>query len=300
MRLVVLLGLILTGAFVGSIFLAALLFLNGATMSDLLDSSAITNASPMLTRIILILNHAPMFLLPAIVWAMIYFKKQWLSYLNLNKFPSWIAILAGIVFLMVAYPLVAKSSEWNQRVDLPVWMDNMESQTAEILKKILTMNSIGALLVNLLVIAIIPGIGEELIFRGIIQKEIQSYLRNPYVAIILSAIVFSALHLQFEGFLPRFVLGMVLGLLYYWTGNLWVNIAVHAFNNGLQVLLTYFNPSMIDQDLESSVPIKWYILLVSILLTTLIGYWFKKQQVLQQVDMESRTVRDQNTISSNE
>jgi uncharacterized protein len=300
MRLVVLLALILAGALLGSILLAVLLISNGSTMADLMNNNALSSAGPMLTRVILILNHAPMFLIPSIVWAMIYYKKQWTSYLNLRFRPTWIYVLAGIAFLMVAYPLVAKTSEWNQSVDLPGWMESMENQTAEILKKILTMNTVGALLMNILVIAIIPGIGEEFVFRGIIQKEFQSYLKNPYVAIIISSIIFSALHLQFEGFLPRFVLGMILGLLYYWTGNIWVNIAVHAFNNGLQVLLTYFYPSMADQDLESAVPVKWYVLIVSLGFTIALGYWFVQQHQVLTKQEKNLALKDQNDLPEHE
>lgn len=162
------------------------------------------------------------------------------------------------------------------------------------------MNSIGALLMNILVIGIVPGIGEELVFRGIIQKEFQSYLKNPYIAIIISSIIFSALHLQFEGFLPRFILGMVLGLLYYWTGNLWVNIAVHAFNNGLQVLLTYFNPAMADQDLESAVPVRWYVLIISLVFTIALGYWFVQQHRRLSVHEDTASLKDLNSPGENE
>ncbi|MEP7323127.1 MAG: type II CAAX endopeptidase family protein [Saprospiraceae bacterium] len=300
MRLVVLLALILAGAFLGAVLMAVLLISNGSTMADFLNNTAMTEAGPMLTRIILVLNHAPMFLLPAIAWALIYYKKQWATYLNLRFQPKWIYIIAGIAFLMVAYPLVAKFSEWNQRVDLPSWMDSMENQTAEILKKVLVMNTIGALLMNILVIGIIPGIGEELVFRGIIQKEFQAYVKNPYIAILISSIIFSALHLQFEGFLPRVVLGMILGLIYYWTGNLWVNIVVHAFNNGLQVLLTYFNPAMADQDLESSVPVKWYAIIISLVFTIALGYWFVQQHRHLSVQEDTASLKDINSLPEHE
>lgn len=300
MRLVVLLALILAGAFLGALLMAALLIANGSSMADFLNNTAMTDAGPMLTRVILVLNHAPMFLLPAITWAVIYYKKQWATYLNLRFQPKWIYIIAGIAFLMVAYPLVAKFSEWNQHVNLPSWMESMENQTAEILKKVLVMNTIGALLMNILVIGIIPGIGEELIFRGIIQKEFQTYVKNPYIAILISSIIFSALHLQFEGFLPRVVLGMILGLIYYWTGNLWVNIAVHAFNNGLQVLLTYFNPAMADQDLESSVPVKWYAIIISLVFTIALGYWFVQQHRRNSVQEETASLKDINTLPEHE
>lgn len=280
MRLVVLLALIISGTILGSVIFGGVMLASGASLGDLIKNGGMPDGDPMLIRLLLMINHATMFLLPAVAWTMIYHKKQWLTYLQAHFNSRWLYIIAGIAFLIVAYPLVAKSSEWNQAVNLPTWMNEMENQTADLLKKILTMNTVGALIVNLIVIAIIPGIGEELIFRGIIQKELQSYVKNPYVAIVFAAIIFSALHLQFAGFLPRFMLGMILGLIYYWTGNIWINIAVHAFNNGLQVMLTYLDPTMADQDLESSVPVKWYVLIASLILTLLLGYWFEKQYAL--------------------
>jgi membrane protease YdiL (CAAX protease family) len=277
MRLVVLLALIISGTILGSVIFAGVMLASGASLGDLMKNGGMPDGDPMLIRFLLMINHATMFLLPAVIWTMIYYKKQWLTYLQAHFNTRWLYVIAGIAFLMVAYPLVAKSSEWNQAFNLPSWMNDMENQTADLLKKILTMNTIGALVVNLIVIAIIPGIGEELIFRGIIQKELQSYLKNPYLAIVCAATIFSALHLQFAGFLPRFMLGMILGLIYYWTGNLWISIAVHTFNNGLQVMLTYMDPTMADQDLESAVPVKWYALAGSLILTFLIGYWFVEQ-----------------------
>ena len=300
MRLGVLLALIIVGTVLGSILIGGMLFASGVHLADLMNQDFMTSGSPMMVRIILLVNHATMFLLPALVWAIIYYKKKWRNYLNLDFNSKWIYVLAGIAFLFVAYPLVAKSNEWNQGIDLPEWMNTMENQSADLLKKILTMDTVGALLINLIVIAIIPGIGEELIFRGIVQKEMQTFIKNPYIAIVVSAIIFSALHFQFQGFLPRFILGMILGLIYYWTGNLWISMAVHAFNNGMQVVATYLYPSMVDQELESSVPVKWYILIASLLLTGMIGYWFERQHSIKAQPIPLVDLADHKTIPEHE
>lgn len=277
MRMFVLFVLILVGLTVGMLLIAVLSLFNGANLADIMNQDALMGKSPGFARILIFINHATMFLIPGIVWSIIYYKKNWKQGLSLHGPIKSIYFIAGIVFLIVAYPLVSKSMEINQSINLPAWMGAMEDQTMTVLKNILTMNSIVALLANLLVIAILPGIGEELIFRGIIQKELASQLKNPYVTVVVSAIIFSALHFQFEGFLPRFLLGMILGLIYYWTNSLWVSMAVHAFNNGIQVLITYFYPEMIDRDMESSVPVTWYILLISGALTTMIALWFHQQ-----------------------
>lgn len=278
MRLFILFILICVGIMVGFIPMIILSLTSGHGLMGLLNPEVLMGDNTMLTRLILLINHLSMFILPALAWGFIHYKRDLIRGLDLKLKFSWLYVIAGIAFLLIAYPIVAKSYEINKLWELPDWMSKAEDQTAELLKKLLTMNSIGSLLLNLIVIAIVPGIGEELIFRGIIQKELGSYFKSPYVAIILASVIFSAFHFQFEGFLPRMFLGLILGLLYYWTGSLWVPIIVHAFNNGMQVVMTYFNPAMATEDLESSISVEWYYLLGSLILTTALAYWFIKQK----------------------
>lgn len=249
-----------------------------------------------LTRVILFINHLTMFMLPALVWGYIHYKRNVFKGLDLKYNFKWKYVLMGILFLLVTYPIVAKSYEINKLWDLPDWMSNAEAQTAELLKKLLTMNSIGSLILNLIVIAIIPGIGEELIFRGIIQKELIRYFKSPYVAIILASVIFSAFHFQFEGFLPRMFLGLILGLLYFWIGSLWVPIIVHAFNNGMQVVMTYFNPAMAIEDLESTISVEWYYLIASVILSLGLGYWFVQQKSIKTDEDENAASISENLI----
>jgi membrane protease YdiL (CAAX protease family) len=274
----VLVALILTGILGGIAAMAVVLMLSGEGMSAILDQNAMMGGSVGRTRLLLVINHMTMFLLPAMVWSLIYYKKKWFSGLGLKPTILWLHLIAGIAFLLFSYPIVAKSYEINQAINLPEWMSQMEDQTAELLKNLLVMETPGALLANLFVIAVIPGLGEELIFRGIIQKEIYKYFRSPWVAIVVASVIFSAMHFQFAGFLPRFFLGMILGLLFYWTNNLWIPILVHSFNNAFQVVLTYFKPDLLDQDFEKSVPISWYALIVSVLLSCFLGWWFEKRK----------------------
>lgn len=282
MRIIVLVALILSGIFVGVAAMAFVLLLSGESLSTVMDQSGMMGGSTARMRWLLLINHATMFLLPAIAWSLIYYKRKWISGLGLKPHLHWIHLLAGIAFLMVSYPIVAKSYEINQSFNLPGWMDQMEGQTAELLKSLLVMDHPLALLANLVVIAFIPGLGEELIFRGIIQKELYRYFKSPWVAIIVASLIFSAMHFQFAGFLPRFFLGMILGLLFYWTNNLWTSILVHSFNNAFQVILTYFNPKLMDQDFEQSVPVAWYVLLISVLLSLVLGRWFEQKKVAEE------------------
>jgi membrane protease YdiL (CAAX protease family) len=130
--------------------------------------------------------------------------------------------------------------EVNTALPLPDWVIEMEDGAAELLKDILVMDSVGSFLITLLLVAVLPGIGEELVFRGILQKQIGHWTLRPVLSVWIAAVIFSAIHMQFEGFLPRVLLGAVLGFVYLWSNNLWVPIFVHTMNNGLQVAALYF------------------------------------------------------------
>jgi membrane protease YdiL (CAAX protease family) len=88
-------------------------------------------------------------------------------------------------------------------------------------------------------LVILPGIGEELIFRGLLQPVIGRLIKSNNLAVILTAAIFSAAHLDFNGFLPRFVIGLLLGFIFLWTGKLWLSIVLHSINNSLVLIASY-------------------------------------------------------------
>jgi len=100
--------------------------------------------------------------------------------------------------------------------------------------------SSGALALNILIIAILPAFGEELIFRGVLQKILSDLFRNKHAAVWVTALFFSAVHLQFFGFLPRLILGLAFGYLYLWSGTLWLPIIAHFVNNAVPALGAFF------------------------------------------------------------
>ena len=221
--------------------------------------------SPTLIRGLLSVQHLLTFIIPGLVFGLIFYQSKFLSGLDLGSNPGLPLTVLGIFFLLAAYPVVNLGFLVNEAIPLPSWASAFESQAEDTLKAILQMDTPLIFFFNLVIIAILPGIGEELIFRGILQKQIGLMLKNPIVAIWISAIIFSAIHLQFEGFLPRMVLGVVLGYLYYWTGNLWVPILAHAFNNGIQIILIYATGMDVTTfDEKSSDQLQWWMLPISI------------------------------------
>jgi membrane protease YdiL (CAAX protease family) len=143
-------------------------------------------------------------------------------------------------------PLINWIGEINSHLTLPEalsgienWMKTSEAKAKELTDAFMKMNSLSDLAVNLVVIALLAAVGEELLFRGALQNVLVELTKKPHLSVWVTAIIFSALHAQFYGFLPRMLLGVVLGYLYIWSGSLWLSILFHFLNNGLAVLFGY-------------------------------------------------------------
>lgn len=168
-----------------------------------------------------------------------------LSYLKLSSKSKSSTFMLVLITMVVAIPGINLLTSFNQQLVLPDfmaplenWMKASETQLEEITLKMLNVTTIQALLFNLFLMAILPALGEELFFRGIIQKIITER-KNAIIAIWVAAFIFSAIHMQFYGFLPRMMLGAFFGYLVYWSGNLWLPIVAHFVNNGIAVLFYY-------------------------------------------------------------
>lgn len=252
----------------------------GLTIQDIL--SGVTGGDTGFLRVMALLNHIFLFLLPPILFALIYRNQAWAAYLNIDKAPVWWQALLGIALLFIAYPIVQKAYEINELIPLPSWAGQMEDSTAEVLKQILTMNHSTEFLFNVVIIGLLPGIAEELFFRGVLQQESYTWVGRNAVAVWLTAILFSALHFQFEGFLPRVVLGALLGYAFLWTKNLWVPMIMHFVNNATPVFgMYFFGDDMDTLDPASAEPVTWWALTLSAVATIGIGY-FLYQKTRQQ------------------
>ena len=141
-----------------------------------------------------------------------------------------------VLFFILCLPIVALSAHLNSLISLPDWASSKENEIEELIKKILEVKTIGAFIVSFITVAIIPAIGEEWIFRGVLQNQLIK-LSSPVIGIISASVFFGAIHLQFEGILPRILLGLVLGIVYYKTQCLWYSILLHFLFNGSQVII---------------------------------------------------------------
>lgn len=250
-------------------------------------------------RLTIGLNHFFMFLVPALVTVWVFYKKEMVAYLRLRPAPKWAIVGLGILFLVVLMPAVQFSYFLNQQIPLPDWMHLMEASTADAIKNLLVMDSFWEFLANIVVIALLPAIGEELVFRGILQTQLMRRIQNPHVAIWLTGAVFSAIHFQFEGFLPRMLLGVALGYLFYWTKNLWIPIIAHFINNGVQVAAAYFYAEKMDVlDLEKEIDVPFYAAVSSILLAIVLGKKIWEMRPGEPVEFDEKA--DDKRISLND
>lgn len=168
------------------------------------------------------------------------------SFLRLETRTRPVFYLLIPILMVSLIPIINLMAELNANIKFPESLKGLENlmqeyeKNAEVItKQFLDVHTIPALLFNIFLIAIIPAIGEELLFRGIVQKLFVQSTKNIHVGIWLSAIIFSALHFQFYGFLPRMMMGVLFGYLFVWTNSLWIPIFAHFLNNGTAVVGSY-------------------------------------------------------------
>ena len=272
-------GMFILGNIIGSGLMMALAKMEGLDFQTVLKN--LTENSPVGTRnfmrMVMLINHLFSFIIPASLTAWIAYKNNIFKALRLQKFPKLSIIGLGFLMLVVSIPLVQYAYQVNKMIPLPQWMMDMENSTGNILEAIIAKENFYEIIVNVLLIAVIPGIGEELMFRGIVQQQFGRLLKNEHITVWLSAAFFSAIHMQFEGFLARMILGALLGYLLIWTRSLWVPMIVHFLNNGLQVIAIYamnIKPSDM-QKIEEGDKMHWTMGLASLMLVIMIGKYIR-------------------------
>lgn len=249
-KLLLLIGIVLLFAITFSVggLLAGMLFFN--TPLDELAGFISNPNSPQAVSFLKfyqIINQVGVFILPSLFFAYLVSNTSF-NYLALGKMPRLISILVGGMIIYTILPFNNYLDELNRQVSLPdflsgveAWMKEKENQARELTELFLNTRSLSGLAINIVIVAVLPAIGEELLFRGLLLKLFGDIFKNIHVGVILSAIIFSAIHFQFYGFLPRFMLGVILGYLFVFTSNLWVPIFVHFINNASSAIIYYLH-----------------------------------------------------------
>lgn len=285
--LVALAGFIIIGPMIG--LFMAFPFYDGTAMTFLEDLSA-PLAHPEIKLPLFIVQGAATFIGLALIPAFFHFKSRGENIFRQMKSTDLVSLMliSAVMIFFMAFNSVFV--QWNSSVQLPdflkgfeQWAREKEDLAMQVTQFLTTFNSFGEFMIGLVVIAIFPAIGEELVFRGLLQPELNRATRNAHAAIWISAFLFSALHMQFFGFFPRLLLGALLGYLYFWSGNLLVPVLGHLVNNGFIVVMMYLKKSTLaGMDIEGQKAAPWPVVLLFTAITAALLLYFRKSQLEKQ------------------
>lgn len=231
-------------------------------------------------KFIQLMSEIGSFGIPALIFA---FSKRTRDFLRVQSKSYIYLLILGMAIVFLSGPFISYIYELNMQLKLPAafsslqdWMRSTQSESDKVTEVFVQMNSWRDLAIDLLVVALIPALCEELLFRGCLQQVFREWFKNPHTAIWVTAIIFSGAHLEFYGFVPRMVLGAVLGYLFYWSNNLWVPILGHMINNGGQLVLAFlFQMKLISFNINSDEPTppSWVVIGTGISVLCLVAFY---------------------------
>ena len=188
------------------------------------------------------------FLLPSALYALFTFRGNYTGYLGFKPPVKPAMYLLGVACMLLAFPLVFWLGEINQMIPMPESIIELEKKAATQMERFLKVTGPADIFINIIIIALLPSICEEVFFRGAMQRVMIHITRRPWAGIIVTAALFSALHFQFQGFLPRMFLGVLLGALYWFSGSLWTSILAHFVTNAVQVIAASYATRYINEN----------------------------------------------------
>jgi len=262
---------------IGTIALQSITGLSVDALADLKPESM--NKPGVLTflRGMQLVQFIGLFLVPSLICARLFSPEpnQFLGFRqpNLRAFWFW-----SILIMLISLPFIQFIGELNQRIVFPgglkEWFQSKEKSAENTVKALLSVDTPQDLLLNIFFIAVLAGVGEELLFRGMVQRLLVRRF-GTWVGILVAAALFSGMHLQFYGFFPRFLLGIVLGILYAFSGSLWVAMLAHFFYDAMLITAAYLNPDLIEND--SVVP--FVKLILPAMISLLLSIWVIRQMI---------------------
>lgn len=281
--LIYLLLLMMAGAFILVIcgLLAGMALYGPQSLMALSGGSYDTPEAVGFLKIIQFSLSLGMFVIPPLVLARI--ERHRSVYFRFGKRSQTSLWLWAAVVMVAAMPLIEFSAALNQQMDFPsflhkleVWMKEKETEATAMTHLLLSTTSFGGLVFNLLLVAVIAAVGEEFTFRGVLQPVLGRWTGNEHAAIWITAVVFSAIHLQFYGFLPRMLMGAIFGYLYLWSKNIWLPVLAHFVNNAGVVIYAFIlqrqGQSLDKLAVNENIP--WYIYIISLAITAYVFFRF--------------------------
>ncbi|MBC8033396.1 MAG: CPBP family intramembrane metalloprotease [Chitinophagaceae bacterium] len=252
-RIMVMISLI-AGAYLIFAFFSLFLIrkMTGATIPELQSLDFTSPEMVSVQKILLLVQSLVLIIIPSLLYA--YFADPHPTrFLRLDVKPRAWHLLVAAVIVLIAMPSAFWLGELNKQMDLSrslpaldKWVRESETETNKLVEAIIGKQDLKNLLINMVLMALLPAIGEEILFRGLIQKGLIRVFRKVWPGILVSAFIFSFIHFQFLTFLTRFELGIILGALFWYSGSLWVPVLAHFVFNGIQVYAAYLQPEMKD------------------------------------------------------
>jgi len=272
-------------AFAGLAFLSGIWLFGRDIVGAGLEAAGRQEALPWM-RYNQFINQVGVFILPSLLFALIAFGRKYMAqgmgFVTTGTPLQW---MLSVALMLASLPLVSNLITWNEGLSLPdtfrsveSWMRMQEDNARALSDTFLADTSLSGLMLNLLIVAIMPALGEELLFRGVLQGLLVRWTRSGHVGVLLSALLFSALHLQFFGFFPRLFLGLVLGYAMLYSADLRIPILMHLGNNALITIIawsyarqeTSFDPISFGE----AVPV-WVLLPAA--MATLLCWWLLRR-----------------------
>jgi len=249
------------GIFFGSVF-------SGLNITDLqniaVDYETIPNARIALLIMQGIISIGGFVLFP---WTVRFFNKENQYAADKFIFPSITLLILVFALSLLMMPVNAWLAAWNESIHLPQflsefkdWASQKENEMQQLTIYLIDFQTTSELILGFVVISLIAGFSEEFFFRRMLQPRVYALTGNIHVAIWVTAFLFSAIHFQFFGLVPRMVLGALFGYYFWWTGNFWISVLAHSLNNGITLIGMYLYTKNISPiDVENPKIVPWYI-----------------------------------------
>jgi membrane protease YdiL (CAAX protease family) len=267
----------------------AIPFLGVDSLKNLAVLNDMTNPETLTTlKYFQVVQSIGLFIVPPFILGWLFYGKT-VEYLFLNKPFQSSSVFLVFVMMFFAAPFINLLGELNASMVFPEWLSGLESwmknaeENAEMLTKaFLKVDSVGGLVFNLFMVALLPAVGEELLFRGVIQRIFTRWTRSYHWGIWIAAALFSALHMQFYGFVPRMLLGVLFGYLLAWSGSMWLPIIAHFLNNAIAVIgMFLIDKNIIKPEIEEigTASGSYYMAAISIVLVGIFLVLIKRQNL---------------------
>jgi uncharacterized protein len=267
----------------GTVLLSKITGMGLLTMSDSAKWDYTDERLVTVIRGMQVVQFICLFVIPTFLCAH-FFSTDSKKYLGLKKPSNYGYLLAAVAVMLLAIPLVNFIGELNRNIQFPEgmakWMKTQEDEAAKTIKILLSKDSVSDLILNIIFIAALAAVGEELLFRGIAQRLLIRWFKSPWAGIIISSFLFSAMHIQFYGFFPRFILGILLGAVYWYSGSLWTAILAHFIYDAFLIILVYFYPGSLDDQSALNLSNIALTAAVSFVSVVLLVAWMKRRSTV--------------------